>query len=58
MEQFEVFGLPTILFFDRAGNELSDLRVTGFQKAEAFSSHLNSLASQESLFINQPESSG
>ena len=46
MEQFEVFGLPTILFFDRAGNELSDLRVTGFKKAEAFSSHLNSLASQ------------
>jgi thiol:disulfide interchange protein DsbD len=46
MEQFEVFGLPTILFFDRTGKELSDNRVTGFKNAEEFSAHLSSLASQ------------
>jgi thiol:disulfide interchange protein DsbD len=46
MEQFEVFGLPTILFFDRTGKELSDNRVTGFKNAEDFSAHLSSLASQ------------
>jgi thiol:disulfide interchange protein DsbD len=46
MEQFEVFGLPTILFFDRTGKELSGNRVTGFKNAEEFSAHLSSLASQ------------
>ncbi|WP_395338607.1 protein-disulfide reductase DsbD [Ningiella sp. W23] len=41
-EEFGVLGLPTILFFDAQGNELSQSRVTGFMKAEAFATHVNS----------------
>ncbi len=44
METYDVFGLPTILFFDRNGNELSSKRVTGFQKAEQFAAHLTAIS--------------
>lgn len=40
MEHFDVFGLPSILFFDLQGNELSQQRVTGFMGAEEFTAHL------------------
>lgn len=40
-EEFNVLGLPTILFFDAQGNELKQSRVTGFMKAEAFANHVN-----------------
>ncbi len=40
-EEFQVLGLPTILFFDAQGNELEQSRVTGFMKADAFASHIN-----------------
>ncbi len=40
MEQFTVFGLPSILFFDKEGNELPELRVTGFMGADDFATHL------------------
>lgn len=40
MEEFTVFGLPSILFFNTQGQELSTQRVTGFLKAEDFASHL------------------
>lgn len=43
MKYFNVLGLPTILFFDEQGNELSQVRVTGFMKAEAFLHWLNQL---------------
>ena len=39
-QTFNVIGLPAILFFDAQGNELSNLRITGFQSAEEFTSHL------------------
>ena len=39
-EAFNVVGLPAILFFDEQGNELSHLRVTGFQSADEFTAHL------------------
>ncbi|TLX46921.1 protein-disulfide reductase DsbD [Pseudoalteromonas phenolica] len=39
-QTFNVVGLPAILFFDAQGNELSNLRITGFQSAEEFTSHL------------------
>lgn len=39
-EQFAVLGLPTILFFDKQGNELESARVTGFMKAEPFANHV------------------
>lgn len=40
LSAYQVLGLPTILFFDRDGNELTDYRVTGFMNAERFQAHL------------------
>ncbi|QVV69596.1 protein-disulfide reductase DsbD [Serratia marcescens] len=40
LKHLQVLGLPTILFFDPAGQELTAERVTGFMKAEAFNAHL------------------
>jgi thiol:disulfide interchange protein DsbD len=42
-EHFSVLGLPTILFFDTQGQELSRARVTGFMRAEPFAQHVNRL---------------
>ncbi|MEP1386155.1 MAG: protein-disulfide reductase DsbD [Paraglaciecola sp.] len=39
-EYFSVLGLPTILFFDKNGQELSSARVTGFMKASTFEQHV------------------
>lgn len=41
MQHFDVFGLPSILFFDLQGNELDQQRVTGFMAAEEFAAHVN-----------------
>lgn len=43
MEHFNVFGLPSILFFDLQGNELSQQRVTGFMAAKEFSAHIEAI---------------
>lgn len=43
MGHFDVFGLPSILFFDLSGNELSQQRVTGFMGAEEFAAHVRSI---------------
>ena len=40
MEHFTVFGLPTMLFFNSQGEEMSELRVTGFMDADDFAAHL------------------
>ncbi|MCF2859644.1 protein-disulfide reductase DsbD [Pseudoalteromonas sp. SMS1] len=40
MDHFTVFGLPSMLFFDKDGNEIPELRVTGFMNAEDFAEHL------------------
>ena len=42
-EEYTVFGLPTILFFDKQGKELTANRVTGFLGAKDFSQHLQNL---------------
>ena len=42
-EAFSVLGLPTIMFFDQAGNELLEARVMGFMEAEPFAAHINRL---------------
>jgi thiol:disulfide interchange protein DsbD len=39
-EQFNITGLPTILFFDKNGYEIPRARVTGFMKAEPFAQHV------------------
>ena len=36
MNRYQVLGLPTILFFDSNGTELTKLRTTGFEEAEVF----------------------
>ncbi|MEW6981097.1 protein-disulfide reductase DsbD [Colwelliaceae bacterium 6471] len=43
MEHFDVFGLPSILFFDKQGKELSNNRVTGFMGADEFTTHVKSI---------------
>jgi len=43
MEYFNVFGLPSILFFNLEGKELSQQRVTGFMGAEEFSAHVKAI---------------
>ncbi|CAM3000393.1 protein-disulfide reductase DsbD [Pseudoalteromonas distincta] len=40
MEEYTVFGLPSILFFNTQGKELSTQRVTGFLNADDFAKHL------------------
>ena len=44
MEKYDVLGLPTIMFFDVNGTELTQLRVTGFQNAKQFSAHLTKIS--------------
>ncbi|NDV92472.1 protein-disulfide reductase DsbD [Alteromonas sp. 345S023] len=39
-ETFRVLGLPTILFFDTQGKELTEARVTGMMHADAFARHV------------------
>jgi thiol:disulfide interchange protein DsbD len=40
MKQFGLFGPPSILFFDKGGNEKSQHRVVGFMDAEEFRAHV------------------
>lgn len=42
-DYFQVLGLPTILFFDLEGKEISSARVTGFMKASPFASHVEKI---------------
>lgn len=43
LKHLQVLGLPTILFFNQAGEELPAHRVTGFMDAGAFAAHLQKL---------------
>ncbi len=43
LKHLQVLGLPTILFFNQAGQELPAARVTGFMDAPAFSAHLQKI---------------
>ncbi|MEG3765583.1 protein-disulfide reductase DsbD [Alteromonas sp. 14N.309.X.WAT.G.H12] len=38
---FDVLGLPTILFFDTQGEEITHARVTGFMTASDFATHVD-----------------
>ncbi|ABG38616.1 Protein-disulfide reductase [Paraglaciecola sp. T6c] len=42
-EHFSILGLPTILFFDLQGKEISGSRVTGFMQASAFAAHAKNI---------------
>ncbi|MFQ5708934.1 MAG: cytochrome c biogenesis protein CcdA [bacterium] len=39
-QQYNILGVPTIVFIDGSGQERKDLRLTGFLKAEAFALRL------------------
>ncbi|WP_076419821.1 protein-disulfide reductase DsbD [Colwellia sp. UCD-KL20] len=43
MDKFQVFGLPSILFFNTNGDELTQNRVTGFMDAKDFSALVNKI---------------
>jgi len=43
MQHFKIFGLPSILFFNSQGKELTKNRVTGFMNADAFAKHINNI---------------
>ncbi|MED5524041.1 MAG: protein-disulfide reductase DsbD [Pseudomonadota bacterium] len=43
LNHFDILGLPTLLFFDKNGNEITALRVTGFQKPAQFLKTLDQL---------------
>ncbi|MBY6187690.1 protein-disulfide reductase DsbD [Marinobacter hydrocarbonoclasticus] len=46
LEAYQVLGLPTLLFFTPQGEELSQLRVTGFMGPGPFASHLDAVLAQ------------
>ena len=41
LKRFNLFGPPGIVFFDRQGNLINDLRVVGFQPADKFAATLD-----------------
>lgn len=43
LNQFQVLGLPTVLFFNPQGNEVTQWRITGFKDAEQFLRHINAM---------------
>ena len=46
-ERFDIKGLPVVIFMDSKGNELRDLRVTGFLSPEEFKIKLESALEKE-----------
>lgn len=44
LKHLQVLGLPTILFFDKDGNEIINSRINGFMDATAFHKQLEKLA--------------
>ncbi|WMS86302.1 protein-disulfide reductase DsbD [Pleionea litopenaei] len=40
MNRFKIFGLPSILFFDLEGNEVTSMRAEGFENAETFAQRI------------------
>lgn len=43
MQELQILGLPTIIFFDHRGQEITGSRVTGFMSAEEFNPLLHQL---------------
>ena len=41
LQQFQLFGPPGIVFYDRSGALIQDLRVVGFQSPELFAGVLD-----------------
>tara|TARA_B110000881_G_scaffold219593_1_gene241938 strand:+ start:562 stop:2403 length:1842 start_codon:yes stop_codon:yes gene_type:complete len=43
MDHYQILGLPSILFFNLEGDELTNNRVTGFMEADEFTTHVNNI---------------
>ncbi|GAB2999383.1 protein-disulfide reductase DsbD [Psychrosphaera aestuarii] len=43
MKEYDILGLPTILFFNTTGGELTNQRVTGYMNATTFLAHLQNI---------------
>src|SRR5215467_13128844 len=43
--QFDIRGVPTILFLDKSGKEVSDLRLEGFEKPDGFLARMKKVES-------------
>jgi thiol:disulfide interchange protein DsbD len=41
LKRFDLLGPPTLVFFDRNGNEISQARLVGEKNAEDFLAHLD-----------------
>jgi thiol:disulfide interchange protein DsbD len=39
-KHFGIIGPPSIMFFDRDGNELKNFRIVGYKNAEQFTQHI------------------
>jgi thioredoxin:protein disulfide reductase len=46
LKQYEIKGIPTIVFLDAQGNERRDLRLTGFIPADQFADRIATLKNQ------------
>jgi len=46
-DQYQIRGVPTILFFDKAGQEIPELRILGFEKPEIFVTKMNQVLSNK-----------
>ena len=45
-DQYQIRGVPTILFFDRTGQEIPELRILGFEQPEIFVTKMNQVLSK------------
>ena len=46
-DKFDIKGLPVVIFMDSKGNEIRDLRVTGFLEPKEFKKKLESVLEKE-----------
>jgi thioredoxin:protein disulfide reductase len=53
LKQYEVKGVPTIVFLDAGGKERTDLRLVDFLAPEPFLNHM--AAMKQALSAQQPE---
>jgi thioredoxin:protein disulfide reductase len=56
-EEFDIAGLPTVLFFDAKGNPLQEFNITGFVPAEVFLEVIAKYRSKNPNFAFAPASS-
>ena len=51
MREFDVFGPPTIIFFDHNGKRQKGYEIVGYMKAKEFAEHVN-----EAIYVPEDNS--